>query len=132
VWFSCGEPGGDAVPVHRVVPSTKAVLRASLQELLAGPTAAEREAGYTSWFSETTADLLDRVEIEDGVAVIDFGNLPNAIPNAGSSAGSQMLLSQLDATVFQFPTVTSARYLIGGECEAWSGWLQLDSCESAP
>jgi hypothetical protein len=130
VWFTCGEPGSDPVPVSRVVPATEAVLRTSLQLLLAGPTTAEREAGYDSWFSDTTADLLDGVEIEDGVAVIDFGDLPAVIPNASTSAGSQMLLSQLDATVFQFPTVTSARYQIGGDCEVWSGWLQVDSCES--
>ena len=131
IWFTCGEPGSEIAPVYRIVPSTRAVLRASLEHLLAGPTAAERAAGYMSWFSPATADLLDRVEIVDGVAVVGFGDLPSVIPNASTSAGSQMLLAQLDATTFQFPTVTSARYLIGGECAAWSGWLQLDSCETS-
>jgi hypothetical protein len=132
VWFTCGEPGSEVAPVYRIVPSTRAVLRASLEELLAGPTAAERAAGHTSWFSPATADLLDGVEIDDGMAVVDFGDLPSVIPNASTSAGSQMLLSQLDATTFQFSTVTSARYLLGGECEAWSSWLQLASCETSP
>jgi hypothetical protein len=132
IWFTCGEDGSEVAPVHRVVPSTRAVLRASLEELLAGPTASERAAGYMSWFSPETSDLLDRVEIDDGVAVVDFGDLPSVIPNASTSAGTQMLLSQLDATAFQFSTVRSARYLLGGECEAWSNWLQLDSCETAP
>ena len=108
------------------------MLRSSLEALLAGPTAAERASGSMSWFSPATGDLLDRVEIVDGVAVVDFGDLPSVIPNASTSAGSQMLLSQLDATTFQFSTVRSARYLIEGSCEAWSSWLQLDSCETSP
>jgi hypothetical protein len=45
---------------------------------------------------------------DDHHAVVDFdARLPDVIPNASSSAGSTQLLSQLDATVFQFRSVES-------------------------
>ncbi len=34
------------------------------------------------------------------------------------------ILRQLHATVFQFPTVTSAEYRVGGSCDAFWSWLQ--------
>ena len=45
-------------PVSRSVPKTRAVASAALRELFAGPSAAEREAGYRSPFSPATAGLL--------------------------------------------------------------------------
>jgi spore germination protein GerM len=113
------------------VTSTPAVLRASLEQLLAGPTGAERAAGFTSWFSEDTAGLLASVVLgDDGTVVVDLGDLRAVIPNASSSAGSRMLLAELDATVFQFSAVQRVRYLLEGDCDAWGEWLQRDGCES--
>lgn len=130
VWFSCSDPSGPTVASRRVVPSTSSVLRASLDQLLAGPTAEERSAGLTSWFSGATAGMVRGVTIDaTGRATVDFKDLRPVIPNASTSAGSQMLLTQLDATVFQFPSVHSAVYRIEGSCEAFTEWLQFGGCE---
>lgn len=126
-------PGGPDSPLtayERPVPSTPAVLRSALEQLLAGPTSEEVAAGSTSWFSPATADQLAQVRIDDaGNATVDFHDLRTVIPNASTSAGSRMLLEQLDATVFQFDSVTTVVYRIEGDCEAFAEWLQFGGCE---
>jgi hypothetical protein len=56
---------------------------------------------------------------------VNFRDLRPVIPNASTSAGSQILLRELDATVFQFPSVRSVEYRINGSCAAFFEWLQL-------
>jgi hypothetical protein len=126
VFFHRGE---ELVPVTRSVASTTGVLRASLEALLAGPTEEERTDGLLAWFSEETEGMLNGVTIDSGgAAVVDVGDLRPLIPNASTSAGSEMLLAQLGATVFQFPTVASVEYRIEGSCDAFFEWLQR-GCE---
>lgn len=133
VFYTC-DPDAEAVPapqaVSRVVPASSGVLRASLTALLAGPTAGEKAAGMTSFFSSATKGMLRDVTLTSGHAVVDFGDLPSVIPNASTSAGSSLLLSELDATVFQFGTVTSAEYRLEGSCTAFNEWLQGGGCEA--
>lgn len=127
VFYSC-DVDANPVATYRLTPSSPAVLRTALEQLLAGPTAAESAAGLHSWFSPATAGMLAGVSITGGRAVVDFHDLRPVIPNASSSAGSRLLLSQLDATVFHFPSVHSAIYRIDGDCEAFSAWLQYGGC----
>ena len=131
VSFTC-DPGGQAVgppfEVYRAVPTSPRVLTAALTALLAGPTTQERDGGLTSWFSPATAGLLRGVTLTDGRAIVDLRDLRTVIPGASSSAGSALLLSQLDATVFRFPTVSSVEYRIDGSCTAFTEWLQLGGC----
>ncbi|HUF31883.1 MAG TPA: Gmad2 immunoglobulin-like domain-containing protein [Acidimicrobiales bacterium] len=127
VFFTCEEPGEVAVTL-RAVPASPGVLRASLDALLAGPTADERADGFSSWFSEETAGALLGVTVADGRAVVDLDpSLPDLIPNASTSAGSAALLAELNATVFQFGTVDEVEYRLGGSCDAFFEWLQ-SSC----
>jgi spore germination protein GerM len=120
-------PDDEVFPVRRTV-QPPAVLVGALEQLLRGPTAAERDAGYSSLFSADTVGLLDSVRIEDGTAYVHFdARLPSTIPNASSSAGSTALLAALDATVTQFPTVDTAVYSLEGDVAAFYGWLQRDA-----
>jgi spore germination protein GerM len=118
-------------PVARPAAADDATARldAALRGLLAGPTAAERSAGYISLFSEQTALALLSVEIgPDGLAVVDFADLRVVLNNASTSTGSQILLAQLEATVFQVPEVTGVEYRIHGSCATFWEWLQR-ACE---
>jgi hypothetical protein len=124
---------GDAdmipVPVARVVPGSDnlaAVVQSTLGELLRGPTDAEKAQGLISWFSPATAHALTSATINEGQLAVDFSGLDTIIPNASTSAGSQMLLSQLNSTVFQFPAIQNIRYSLDGECAAFWEWLQYD------
>jgi len=130
-YFNCDADGAGTslFPAYRLVPRSPGVLRASLDALLAGPNATEREARIGSWFSDATAGMIRSVTIRDGHAVVDFDDLRPVIPNASTSAGSARLLSQLDTTVFQFRSVTSVEYRLEGDCSAFNEWLQFGGCK---
>ncbi|HEX6254269.1 MAG TPA: GerMN domain-containing protein [Euzebyales bacterium] len=101
-----------------------AVLTGAMEELLKGPT--EEEAAsrpLATAFSSETAGMLRSVSLRDGTARIDFGDLREVIPNASTACGSTSLLSQLNATATQFPTVDTARYSINGSEATFYEWL---------
>lgn len=127
VFFHRGQAADPArvVAVHRTVPRTAKVATASLQQLLAGPTAAERGAGYWSHFSAATAGMLRSVQVSGGVARADFRDFRTIIPNASSSAGSAALLAELDGTLRQFSTVRTTVYSFNGDVETFYEWLQM-------
>lgn len=83
---------GKVQPVAREVPKTRAVARAALEQLLAGPNATERELGLTTGF-DMGARVLS-VEVENGLATV-------ALSGTYDRAG----LAQLVYTLTQFPTV---------------------------
>lgn len=110
-------------PLKRFVV-TRTPLRAAMQALLAGPTAAERARGYGGWFSGATAGHLIGVRIANGVAFVDFHSFARHIPNASSSCGSALLLAQLDRTAKQFRSVDRTIYSFDGSPKRFYEWLQ--------
>jgi hypothetical protein len=101
------------------------VATAALNQLLAGPTSAERAAGIWSVFSGRTAGMLRSVRIGNGVAHADFRDFSTVIPNASSSTGSAVLVSELDATLKQFGTVRTTVYSFNGKVAPFYEWLKL-------
>jgi hypothetical protein len=118
------DPCGTVSPVVRKVagPATAEI---ALRGLLAGPTAEETAAGFTSLFGPATADALLDVVVVGGVARVSFRDLRQIIPNASSSCGSAALLGALDATLAQLPGIRGARYSFGGDEAAFYEWLQM-------
>jgi hypothetical protein len=124
VYFTRNE---EPEPVEREIPRGAGVLRATLNALVQGPTAAERAAGLFSWFSEETAGMLRDVHLDDeGQATVDFGDLSRVIPAASTAAGGRMLLNELNHTIFQFDTVRAVEYRVEGSCDAFWQWLQSE------
>lgn len=121
----------EVVPVERFVEGP-AVLEGALEALLAGPTDDELADGLTSWFSEDTEGALRSITIANGTARIDFESFAATIPNASTSCGSAALISQLDATARQFPTVARTVYSFDGDPDAFYGWLQREAPEANP
>lgn len=122
VFYTCDDGTLETlVRVQRAVPSSSAVLRAALTALVAGP----GDTGLVSWFSKETASMVRSVDLDGDHAVVDFADVRRVIPNASTSAGSKLLLDQLDATVFQFASIESVEYRIDGSCDTFSEWLQL-------
>jgi hypothetical protein len=123
-FYRSGEPPpGELVPVARTVPSTTGVLRAALIVLLGGPTLDEQRDGLFSRIPGSPADL-EGVDLDGGRAVVRLGE--RLAPSGTVSAPG--MVEQLNATVFQFPNVTSVRYELGTSCEAFSAWAQ-QPCE---
>lgn len=121
VWFTVDER---PVPAQRRVGG--APLDGALRALVVGPTQEERADGADSWFSPETAGVIRRVRAAEGEVVVDFRDLPELIPGASSSAGSEQLLMSLDSTVFQFDWVESVEYRLEGSCDAFWEWLQRE------
>ena len=133
VYFSVGD-GSDCGRVEgfpRPVPAGADRLELAFAELVAGPTAAEIEAGAGSLFSDETADVVRAITRTDGLVVVDFVDLRPLIPNASTSCGSMALLAQLNATGFQFDDVDRTRFRIEGSCDDFANWLQRECFDTA-
>jgi hypothetical protein len=127
VYFHCD---GRLAPAPRLVPQgpTDALAYAAMQALLAGPTRAEGTAGYTSWFSSQTAGTLRSLTSSPaGQVTVDLADFSSVIPNASTSAGSQILVDQISATLFQFSEYQSILMMFEGDCSRFWNWLQ-SSC----
>ncbi|HEX2058565.1 MAG TPA: GerMN domain-containing protein [Actinomycetota bacterium] len=120
--------GPSARPVGRA-RGTGSRLQAALRELIAGPTPAERRAGYTSAFGPDTKRLLLRVELRGRRAVVDFRDFRKTHPQWGTSYGGAIFLAQLNATVFQFDRIRSALYRIDRSCRAFWTFLEAGRCD---
>lgn len=119
--IGCGSEPRQAVPD---ATGPEVALRVAVEQMLRGQT---EPASESSWFSSTTAGALRSVSVDSaGHAIVDFEDLRALIPNASSSAGSEMLLNELNATVFRVDAVRSVDYLIDGQCERFWEWLQYD------
>jgi hypothetical protein len=112
-----------APPAEAGQPSPAVALRAALQQTLRGPS--NPHPGKLSWFSAATSNALRSVSVDSaGHAIVDFEDLRALIPNASSSAGSAILLEELNAAVFGVDGIQSVSYLIEGSCEKFWEWLQ--------
>ncbi|MDD5110136.1 MAG: GerMN domain-containing protein [Patescibacteria group bacterium] len=103
----------EVFPVKRYIPKTEAIGTAALNQLIAGPTAAERSAGYTS--SIPTGVKLNSLIIRDGVATADFS--PALDRNVGGSCRVAAIAAEIMQTLKQFPTVKEVIIAINGRTE---------------
>ncbi len=104
--------GEHLVPVQRTVPKTVAVARAAVQQLLAGPTAAESTgaAGLVSCIPAGSR-LLD-ISITGGIATVD---LTGQFESGGGSASMFARLAQVVYTLTQFPSVGGVLFRLDGQ-----------------
>ena len=107
VYFLRGEK---VAPVRREVPATTAIARAAVDALLAGPTAAERDAGLVSAIPQGTT--LRDLALSDGVATVD---LDGRFDDGGGSASMQGRVAQVVATLTRFPTIRRVGFRLDGE-----------------
>lgn len=99
--------------VERTIPKTLAVGRAALEELLKGPTEAEKNEGY---FTSINPDVkIQSLTIEGGVAKVDFDKQLEF--QVGGSCRVGAIASQIKETLKQFPTVQEVIISIDGRTE---------------
>ena len=108
-----------------------AMARGALTELLEGPTSRESNEGIVSPFTANTAGLLNDITIVDGRAKVDFSSeLTEAVGTDGCVKSA--IIDSLDKTLSQFSTITSTRYTLNGDSEAWNIWIGQDSEHTPP
>ncbi|HJV09797.1 MAG TPA: GerMN domain-containing protein [Acidimicrobiales bacterium] len=108
VWLAKGET---LEAVQRTVPRVPGIGAEAVKALLAGPTAAESRAGYTTAVPKETR-FLGLVIDSAGIAKVD---LSRDFESGGGSLGLTMRLGQVTCTVGQFPTVKGVRFALAGE-----------------
>jgi hypothetical protein len=105
----------ELVPVIRQIPaSTKSVATEAMKLLVAGPTAEEKNQGYTTSFPEGSA--IKSISInQKGDVQVDFNSVVNT---GGGSCHFRILRSQIEETLFQFPTVKRIKIMVDGKSGA--------------
>ena len=100
-------------PVDRVIPRTQAVAKTAIEELLKGPSDAEKNEGYLT--SINAGVKLNSISIDEGVAKADFDEtMEQAI---GGSCRVSAIRSQIEQTLKQFPTVQGVIISVNGRTE---------------
>jgi len=107
--FSCNK----VFPIEREVPKTQAVGRAALEELLKGPTEAEKNQGFFT--SINPGVKIQSLTIEDEVAKVDFDEQLEF--QVGGSCRVSAIRAQITETLKQFPTVKEVIISINGRIE---------------
>lgn len=130
IYYNCGniiDPSGDTF-VYRTVPRTAQRLGATMSELVKGPSDAEKELGFGSFFSAATADAFRGVTISDGRAFVDFNRfeVPEAV--TATDQGRQFFVINIAANALQYDSVTSVEIRLEGSCEAFSQLIGASGC----
>jgi spore germination protein GerM len=100
-------------PVTRTIMKTKAVARATLEELLGGPTLAERMKGYRTSINEGVK--IQKLTIQKGLARIDFNEILES--KVAGSCRVRSIRAQIEHTLKQIPTVKKVVISINGRTE---------------
>lgn len=100
-------------PIERKILKTKAVARAALEELLKGPTEAEKSEGYFT--SINPGVKIQSLVIENGTAKVDFDEQLEF--QVGGSCRVAAIRFQIVNTLKQFPTVENVLISIDGRTE---------------
>ena len=122
-----------SVPVHptiRTIATTKAVAKAALEQLFAGPTREEKAKGFYSDFSEDTKTLLISVNIKNRNAYVNLRDLTGttSIGNFTTSCGGSNFFGQVENTLRQFSTVRKVFFAIEGDPSLFYDWMQIGEC----
>ncbi len=100
------------VPVLRTVPETKAVAKAAMEALLAGPAGAEVNATPALYTAIPDGTQLNGVTIDNGVATVDLS------PEFASGGGTYSVMARLAQVVYtltQFSAVDKVLFELDGE-----------------
>lgn len=125
-------------PVERMIPNDLIIRRRAIEEILAGPTAAEKELGYYSnipdkeeiinyreKIKQETGEMpyngdeikIRSVKILSGSAYLDFSE--EMISYGGEKCRADAIKAQFNETVKQFPKIGAATLSIEGGTNAF-------------
>jgi spore germination protein GerM len=99
-------------PVGRVVDDTPFIMQNALEELLKGPTAEEKKAGYVNEISDKAK--LQSVIADEGDVAVDFN--PDFNPGGGSCRVTA-IRAEITETLKQFPNVRNILITANGKTD---------------
>jgi len=122
-------------PRQRKAPKSLAVATAAMNQLFLGPTEKERSQGYSSPFSEKSADLLRRLTIKNKAAYVDLNDFRTILSDVNTPCSRKQFLAQMTKTVIRFRTVKRVIFAIEGDPEAFYAFMKIpcdEKCDPAP
>lgn len=123
------EDCGKVRAVERIIPKTKMVAKAALDELVKGATEAEKKQNLISIFSAETASIIKKVNIKKGTAYVNLDEwVIKNLGTATTSCGSFMFVTPIEKTLMQFPTVKRVFFAIEGKPLDYYDWMQVGEC----
>jgi hypothetical protein len=134
-YFFCDGEGfvaGSLYGVARPVPAGEEGLRVAIEELLSGPTEAEREQGYSSTIAGLKdVALHDATVMAQETAVIDVTGLPQPVPEEARSFLQPGIMAELTWTVFKLDDglVNGVEFQLDGSCDAFWQAMGADECQ---
>ena len=120
------DPCSLVFPATRVVPKTGGVARAALEQLFMGPTEKEKADGFHSWFKPESKSILKNINVKNRTAYVNLRAETFSIlsGNVSTSCGSSQFLSEMEATLLQFPSIKKVFFAIDGKPEDFYEFLQ--------
>ncbi|MCX6796706.1 MAG: GerMN domain-containing protein [Candidatus Falkowbacteria bacterium] len=100
-------------PVERTIIKTEAIGRATLEQLLAGPTEVEKADGYSTSINPDVK--INSLVIDNGVAKVDFDKQIEY--QVGGSCRVSAIRAQITETLKQFSTVQEVIISVAGRTE---------------
>ena len=107
--YSCNK----VFSVQRQIPKTQAVARAALEQLLQGPTDAEKAQGFFT--SINSGVKIQSLTIQAGTAYVDFDDQIEF--QVGGSCRVSAIRAEITQTLKQFPTVSEVIISVNGRTE---------------
>lgn len=115
--------------VEREIELEEDILEAKLNALFAGPTEEEQAEGYSSFFSQETADILIGVKVEDSTTYVNLKDIRDIIPSANASCASQNFFASVEETLTHDRAIEDVIFAINGDPETFYEWMQIGCTE---
>jgi spore germination protein GerM len=102
--------------VDKLVPKTEDAIKLTLDELLKGPTYAEKQKGYFT--SLNPGILVQGFNVKNGTAYVDFSN--KLTEDAPETCRTIAMKAEITETLLQFPTIKNVVISVGGNSSIFS------------
>jgi hypothetical protein len=130
IFMRCGDPSRptNATYVFRSVEESTALLTNTMEQLVAGPTAEERADGFTSFWSSSTANAVNSVQLAGGAALVNFGSPVASLSGIDQEPARSFFLADIYTSLFQYERVTSVELRLGSDCAAFFALVGQTGC----
>lgn len=113
-----------------VTPEATVSAGFALESLFAGPTAAEKDRGFSSPFSERTAQILRDLRIDGDMAYVNLTDIRKVLPDVSSSCGSAQFLAEVGETLRALSPNQKVIYALNGNPKTFYDWIQIKCTEA--
>ena len=116
---------GAVFPAQRYVREELNSPKNTLNLLFAGPTKIEVIMGYSTMFSDKTANILKDVKAVDKTAYVNLIDIRKFLSSVSASCGSKEFFTQVGETLRRNHQIEKVIYAIEGDPKTFYEWVQI-------